>query len=172
MIEQLTDPPACLVFPGGPTNETCLGDSLLNPLSSDIRFRVNPWYPFQDFYFDELIVSRLLIEMGPTLFRQTMPCRGVTPKYYRVSEASEFDLRVILEWLQYDEGIIWSENGLLIINSFSDFAVLGMSEGAGRRVFGDTIKKLYESSRSIFNGELMTPQAEEYLSLIKTTWPL
>jgi hypothetical protein len=171
MIKEIDYPLEGEVFYELDSHVLCLAEGMLNPLCSDAKFRSRGWYPFQDFYFDERIISRMLWwQAGKPLYRQSMPCRGSQIRYYEISDPTGIDVRTILEWLNYDEGIIWSSSGTLIINSYSDLAVLSMSDRLSEHMFGATVRSLYNNSVSIFTEKSRPAHVNEYLALIMTTW--
>lgn len=173
MITEVNRDSIQLPFPNDGSGDVCLPSGALNPLCAAANFRQFPWLPFQDMYLEASQVSRLAHACGQdVLYHQTMPCRESPCRYFSVdAEMTDSDISVVQDWLQYDEGITWTADGNIIINSYSDFVVLGLADHVAHALFGQTVDSLFRESDSIFTRRPTSAEAEEFLTLAQRIRP-
>jgi len=172
MIIEVDGASICKPFLKDSDRGICLSSGNVNPICALPEFRRFPWYPFQDFYVTGDHIAQMVRAQGSgTLYRQTMPCRDTPCKYYAISDIDEIDIVTINDWLQYDEGIIWFEEGSIIISSYSDFVVLGLDDKLSCAAFGCTAESLFNDSQTVFTRTPRPADAEEFLAFARSTWP-
>src|SRR5687768_4196375 len=99
-------------------SQLCLGRSLLNPCNFLEKFRKHAWFPFEDLTFSHEDVGIILnyFPVEVRLYRQELPCANNAPTTYMIERADGMDVATVCNWLSYDEGILWSTSGFLLIN--------------------------------------------------------
>jgi hypothetical protein len=150
-----------------------LGRGLLNPNCFSSQFRRYPWFPFEDFYFSQRQIEILLQvarEEGG-MFRSEMPCRDALPQTYYIDNPDKADEARVSEWLAHYEGIIWIKSGILIINSFSDYVILAMSDDVSFKMFGQSLYDIYMESETTFKADLKDdPILNDFMNALQETW--
>jgi hypothetical protein len=151
----------------------CLDRGLLNPRCFHEDFKEYPWYPFEDFSFEEDEAVKLVKHLAShgRFYRQDMPCRGVSAKCYSIEQPDQMDTRKIYSWLCYYEGIFWDQKGNLIINSYADYVILSTSAKISSAVFGNTGDNLYKNSSSVFTkGGQGDSRIADFMAEVRETW--
>jgi hypothetical protein len=151
----------------------CLGQGLLNPRCFHAAFKEYPWYPFEDFLLNEgdaKGLSTALAEDGK-FYRQDMPCRDKSSKLYCIDQPDAMDVIKLFEWLNYYEGIIWTNAGTVIINSFSDYIIFSISERTSSKLFGNSVESIFTSSQSVFTrSDQSDPLIIDFMTKVRETW--
>lgn len=153
----------------------CLRLGLLNPESFTDGYKRHPWYPFWDYPFYNENIEKLLslLEQDGDIFRQDMPCRGKTLKTYAICGANAIDAAQVSRWLSYDEGILWTTSGNLLINSYSDLVILAISETIWIDLIGAPGFEIYNDSSPHFMARHRhDTDLDRFMKGVQNTWPV
>lgn len=162
-----------VLLPYADSASLCIGRGLLNPDCFHDEYRQHPWFPFEDFSFEQEEVGKRveLIGNGASTFRSEMPCRDRPVRTFAVEKPDRFDVMRLTRWLAYDEGLIWSTSGSLIVNSFSDFVLLALDDETSIALFGQSGADLYRESDTLFvSGYRTDPILADFMSRVRKTW--
>ncbi len=155
------------------TDELCLGKGLLNPSEFRPHFRKYPWVPLEDTVFNIEQIRCLLMEIwsGLVVHRCTLPCRSKAIETVQISSGDPMDVFALRDWLAYDEGMVWTCEGEIIMNSYSDYVILGISRRSSLKLFQQDPQNLFSESLSIFKTSEEDEEIALFMSKIRQTWP-
>jgi hypothetical protein len=152
----------------------CLPGGYFDPAAFNSKFRKYPWYPFEDFYFTMETIDNLISfgSKNQVTYRQTLPCRDGPCEMFMIEHPNSMDRHKIYDWLQYDEGIIYLDNGSIILNSFTDIVILSMGDDLAKCLFEDSVKSIFDQSKSMFKNENFPEEISFFMSAVRRTWEL
>ncbi len=150
----------------------CMERGLLNPNSFRPSFRRFPWFPFENFSFSNTHIKIILSRWNDIggIYWESMPCRGDSRTILQIKSPDAMDTLKVREMFEYGEGILWSESGMILINSFTDYVILSLSENIALETFGFTARIMFENSENSFTDRDLASPINVFMQALKATW--
>ncbi len=109
------------------------------------------WYPFEDWYPElDNLEALFSTDFREVTYLMEFPTESVTPQCAIIFRPDAAELTEIREKIKYGGIFLWNNDGVGLVNYFSDFMMTNLGDKASEAVFGASLPLLFSKCVNIF----------------------